>query len=74
MQDIETRIGKWLEEVREEYIRDVIEEVDIPSVSVLGEGEYPFGEECARMFDHMEQVLKRYGFPFRNHEYYCGSL
>lgn len=73
MQDIETRIGKWLEEVREEYIRDVIEAVDIPSVSVLGEGEYPFGEECARMFDHMEQVLKRYGFPFRNHEYYCGS-
>ena len=40
MQDIETRIGKWLEEVREEYIRDVIEAVDIPSVSVLGEGEY----------------------------------
>ncbi len=71
--DLEARVDKWIDSVREEFVQDVIDAVCIPSISVPAEGEYPYGEGCARMFDHMEKVLARYGFPYENHEYQCAS-
>lgn len=73
MNHLSSEIDLWLNEVRDQYVRDVIEAVNIPSVSAEREGSYPFGKNCAVMLDHMEQVAKKYAFPFSNHEYYCAS-
>ena len=73
MQDMERRIDAWIDKIRDEYVQDVIDAVNIPSVSVKTKGAYPFGGACARMLDHMEERMKHYEFPFENHEYYCAS-
>lgn len=73
MADLEKSINKWIGSIRDEYIADVIEAVNIPSVSAEKTGKYPFGEACGQMLDHMERKMEQYGYPFENHEYYCGS-
>lgn len=71
--DIGKQIDHWLETVRSEYISDVIGAVNIPSIAEKTEGPHPFGDACADMLDYMETTLKRFGFPYENHEYYCAT-
>ena len=73
MADLEARIDSWIDSIRDEYVKDVIGAVCIPSVSVKTEGPHPFGDACAQMLDYMEQTARRYGFGYQNHEYYCAT-
>jgi succinyl-diaminopimelate desuccinylase len=71
--EMRKKIDDWIDTVRQEYIDDVIGAVSIPSIAVCSQGKYPFGEACARMLDYMEDCVKKYGFNYTNHEYYCGT-
>ena len=68
-----SKIDAWLRERREEYIKDVISAVNIPSISGKSEGIYPYGKDCAKMLDFMQEVMERYTLPYQNHEYHCAS-
>ena len=73
MKELEKQIDAWIEQIKDEYVADVIGAVNIPSVSVRTEGPHPFGDACAKMLDYMEQTVKKYGFSYENHEYYCAT-
>lgn len=66
-------VRRWIEEHREEFIKDMMDFFRIKSVSIPQEGEYPFGEGCKRMLDFALEVSARYGLTAVNHENYCGS-
>ena len=68
-----SKIDAWLRERREEYKKDVISAVNIPSISGKSEGIYPYGKDCAKMLDFMQEVMERYTLPYQNHEYHCAS-
>lgn len=68
------RIDRWLEQVKQEYVNDVLGAVAVPSVATYNDGSgYPFGKGCADMLDYMQRITQKYGFPFENHQYYCAS-
>ncbi len=72
--ELEQKIDEWIEAHRDEYVRDVMEAVNIPSVAVKEErGDYPFGKACAEMLDYMEKKSTAWGWDYENHEYYMGS-
>lgn len=71
--EMHKRIDSWLDKVKDEYVNDVIGAINIPSISTQTHGKYPFGDDCKKMLDYMETCMRRYGFNYTNHEYYCGT-
>lgn len=71
--ELEAKIDSWLEKERDNYVRDVIGAVNIPSVSQKTEGKFPYGKECAKMLDYMKKITDKYEFSFENHEYQCAT-
>ena len=68
------QIDTWIQKVKDEYISDVLGAINIPSVSLPDDSGYPFGKNCAKMLDYMQQRAEAYGFSYTNHEYQCGSV
>lgn len=73
-EEIVKKIDQWIGDNRDAFVRDLGRLVAVPSISRKEEGEYPFGEDCARVLDEAAAVAAQYGFTVENHEYYCGSL
>ena len=67
------QVRSWLEEHREEFVRDMMDFFRIKSVSEPQEGEFPFGPGCKKMLDLALERSASYGLDPVNHENYCGS-
>lgn len=68
------RIDKWLDENKENIIRDMKRIIKIPSVSKPGVDEYPFGKGCKDALEEMLQLGREHGFCTENYEDYVGSI
>ena len=60
-------------EVIKSFERELDELLSIPSVATGGQGEYPYGGECARALDKALEIAGKYGLKTQNHGYRCGS-
>jgi succinyl-diaminopimelate desuccinylase len=63
-------IDQWIEDNREEYIKNTIDLINIKSVSVKEDSETPFGEGCAKVLDKALSLMRNFGFNTRNEKYY----
>lgn len=66
-------IHDWIEEHRDEFVKDMMDFFSIESVSRAGEGSYPFGDGCKKMLDFALERSRKLGLHTENHEDYCGS-
>lgn len=66
-------LDQWVEEHREEYIKDVSDLCRIRSVSEEMPGDKPFGEGCYEMLMASFKLAESYGFRTKNYDNYCGS-
>ena len=73
-QKLYERISAWMEEHREELIRDIMRLVRIPSVSDPVSGTRPFGAPCREAMDEMLKIAEEHGFVTENYDYYVGSI
>ena len=69
-----TAIDAWLDENRDNIIRDIRRIVKIPSVSKPGVDQYPFGKDCKDALDEMLQIGKEHGFYTESYDDYVGSI
>ena len=74
MKELAEKIDEWIENHREEFVRDLIDMVNIRSVSMPGEGGYAFGTGCRNCADAFMALGERYGFLSENDDYYCTSI
>lgn len=58
---------------RSSIVEDLKRLVRIPSVGVEGDGEEPFGAECARALDLALQMAEEKGFCVKNHRNWYGT-
>lgn len=70
MQDLENRISRWVEEHRDDYIRDVSRLVAIRSVSGEAEAGKPFGQGPAAALEEAMKICREKGFRVTDHEGY----
>lgn len=70
MQDIEKRISRWVDERREDYVRDVSRLVAIRSVSGEAEEGKPFGPGPAAALEEAMKICREKGFRVTDHEGY----
>lgn len=69
------KLSLWIDENMSSLTRDIIELVNIPSVSVETEDpEKPFGEACLNVLEKVLEIGKRMGFQGKNHDNYCGTF
>lgn len=65
----------WFVPYREQFIADIVDLVNIPTVStVTGDPNAPFGPGCKEILSHIRNICERKGFSFTNHENYCGTV
>ena len=70
MQDVESRISRWVEEHREAYLRDVSRLVAIRSVSGPAMPGKPFGEGPAAALEEAMRICREQRFLVTDHEGY----
>jgi len=68
------QLNAWLDDHRQDMIRDLTALCSIRSVSEAGGGENPFGKGCREALDWMLRLGDREGFATRNFENYVGSI
>ena len=68
-----TEIRKYLEEHKEDMIKDLRELINIPSVQGKPEGDYPFGKEPARALALMLKKCESAGLITENLQHYVGT-
>ena len=73
-QEIYARVGEWMENHKEEMIRDIAKLAAIPSISGEKEGDAPFGKMCQEALEAMLEMGRSYGFHTENYENYVGSI
>ena len=56
------RIDKWLDDNKENIIRDMKRIIKIPSISKPGVDEYPFGKGCKDALEEMLLMGREHGF------------
>lgn len=66
-------LALWVDGHMNGMVRDIVDLVNIPSVSVPQEGPNPFGEGCKKVLDKGLEIASRLGFFTQNHENWCGS-
>lgn len=67
-------VEAWGRAHRAELVKDLIDMVNIPSVSEPGEGGYAFGTNCKTCADAMMELAAGYGFQPENDDYYNVSV
>ena len=70
MQEMENRIGRWVQEHRDAYIRDVSRLVAIRSVTGEAEPGKPFGAGPAAALETAMDICREQGFRVTDHEGY----
>lgn len=59
--DILQKIDKYIEEHREQMIRDLSGLVRVPSVQLAAEKDAPFGKECRRILEETKELYENHG-------------
>lgn len=65
----EKEIERFIQENREEMIRNVCELVQIPSVACEDGSGYPYGKACAAALDYIKDVAEQYGLRADLYDY-----
>ena len=68
------KIEKFISENTEQMVKDIIELVNIESVSYDGDDVHPFGDGSAKALDKFLEIGSNMGFASKNYDYYCGAL
>lgn len=72
--EMESKIDKFIEDNRENILKDIATLVNIKSISTKSDKEgYPFGEGCHKVLDTAIEMCEGMGFPTKNYDYYAGS-
>jgi len=73
---LKQRAEAWIEEHKEEFIKEIQGLVRIPSVSRadLAEPGAPFGQDCRQVLDYALERGRHYGFATEDHDGYAGSV
>lgn len=71
-ESLRKKLEAWISANSDAFFQDIAALVEIRSVSEPEE-EYPFGAGCARVLEKALSMAEDYGFPGKNHEYYCGT-
>ena len=72
--EMEARIDKFIEDNKENILKDIGELVSIRSISTASDKkDYPFGEGCHKALDMALAKCEAMGFPTTNYDYYAGS-
>lgn len=72
---MEKNLERWIDENMNSLTRDIIELVNIPSISVeTGDPEKPYGEACRDALEKVREISQRMGFYVENHHNTCGTL
>lgn len=64
----------WIENTREDLVKDLVDLARIPSVSAPQGGVQPYGEACAQALEKSMEIARRRGFSPHNHENQCVTL
>ena len=72
-QELMKQVEQYINQNRDAIVEDLKTLVRIPSISVDGDEEKPFGEECARALDQALSMAKERGFYVNNHDYWYGT-
>lgn len=63
--------GEKILEYWDDIINDLKTLIAIPSISINGDENHPFGEECAKAIDCVMDICKEYGISAKNTNYYA---
>lgn len=74
MNDKITLIHNWIDEHKEEIIKDHMDLVRIPSIADKDSDIKPFGQPCIDVLDFMLKKGKEAGFVTKNYENYVGCI
>lgn len=70
-----SRVKAWVQEHREEYLKDLSGLVAIPSVSEAQDSEtQPFGAACSQALDYMKKLGEAFGLEPENFDAGCGQV
>lgn len=72
-QELMKQIEQYTSRKRDEIVEDLKALVRIPSISVDGDEEEPFGEECARALNKALSMAESKGFSVNNHGNWYGT-
>ncbi|MCD8221742.1 MAG: Sapep family Mn(2+)-dependent dipeptidase [Clostridiales bacterium] len=72
-QELVRQLDAYIDSHRAKILEDWKSLVRIPSVSVEGTEEKPFGEACARILDHALAMADQRGFAVNNHGNWYGT-
>ena len=68
------KLEVWIENTRQDLVKDLIDLARIPSVSAPQGGGKPYGEACAQALEKSMEIARRRGFSPHNHENQCVTL
>lgn len=63
-------IDAWIEKNSKQYVQDVIDLINIKSVSVQENSNTPYGQGCSDVLDKALSKMEQFGFDVRNEKYY----
>lgn len=69
-----SNINTWIENHKDELIKDIISLCSIPSVNAPSKGNMPFGEKAYKALSRALEMGKAYGFSTKNYDNYVGTL
>ncbi len=68
------KVDLWIDEHRDDIVKDIIRLVNIRSVSVPADGDAPFGEGCKKVLEEFIKLGNERGFAAHNYDYRIASL
>ncbi len=74
LQELIPKLETWIEETRQVFLDDLMELARIPSVACQSDGEYPYGEACARVLEKGGEIARRRGLTPYNHANHCATI
>ena len=66
-------IYNWLEEHKDDFLRDLSSLIEIPSVNGRAVDGNPYGEDCAKVLDTMLDICEKHGLKTKNFDYHAGT-
>lgn len=70
-QQLMQKVDAWVDAHKDAFVEDVKKLVAVKSVSVSDTDVKPFGQGCRNVVEAAMKMCEEYGFPAKNHEYYC---
>lgn len=71
--NLKQEIDVFLDQNKDEIVRNLCRLVRIPSIAEAGETQYPYGSECAKALDFCMEVCREKDLVVKNYEYRCAE-